>query len=272
MGYDVHLDVYDGPFDLLLRLITAEEVDLYEVKLSVIVDGFLAELSRLEHPDLNVATEFLLIAATLVELKCRRLLPGVEDVDLDEELSLFEARDYLLARLVENRTFQGAAAALLATEHLASRSLPRRAGPDERFTDLEPDLLAGVTPEMLLARARAALAERPTPSVDLRHVSVDEVSVGAMLDDLLGRLPNMGRTTLRALTVEMPTTSAVVACFLAILELFKRELVDLFQQATFGELAIIWTGDADAAAGDEIADVDDYDQTDTDLVHPLGQL
>jgi chromatin segregation and condensation protein Rec8/ScpA/Scc1 (kleisin family) len=82
----------------------------------------------------------------------------------------------------------------------------------------------------------------------------------------------MGRTTLRALTVEMPTTSAVVACFLAILELFKRELVDLFQQATFGELAIIWTGDADAAAGDEIADVDDYDQTDTDLVHPLGQL
>jgi segregation and condensation protein A len=269
MGYDVHLDVYDGPFDLLLRLITAEEVDLYEVKLSVIVDGFLAELARLEHPDLNVATEFLLIAATLVELKCRRLLPGVEDVDLDEELSLFEARDYLLARLVENRTFQGAAAALLATEHLASRSLPRRAGPDERFTDLEPDLLAGVTPEMLATRARAALAERPAPSVDLRHVSVDEVSVGAMLDDLLGRLPSMGRTTLRALTVEMPTTSAVVACFLAILELFKRELVDLFQQATFGELAIIWTGES--RDREEIADVDDYDQSDTELVHPSRQ-
>jgi segregation and condensation protein A len=269
MGYDVHLEIYDGPFDLLLRLITAEEVDLYEVKLSVIVDGFLAELARFEHPDLNVATEFLLIAATLVELKCRRLLPGVEDVDLDEELSLFEARDYLLARLVENRTFQGAAAALLATEHLASRSLPRRAGPDERFADLAPDLLAGVTPEMLLARARAALAERPTPTVDLRHVSVDEVSVGAMLEDLLRRLPGMGRTTLRALTNEMPTTSAVVACFLAILELFKRELVDLFQQATFGELAIIWTGDP--GTREEIADVDDYDQSDTDLVNPLRQ-
>jgi segregation and condensation protein A len=269
MGYDVHLDVYDGPFDLLLRLITAEEVDLYEIKLSVIVDGFLAELARLEHPDLNVATEFLLIAATLVELKCRRLLPGVEDVDIDEELSLFEARDYLLARLVENRTFQGAAAALLAAEHLASRSLPRLAGPDERFSDLEPDLLLGVTPEMLLARARAALSERPTPAVDLRHVSVDEVSVGAMLDDLVGRLPSMGRTTLRALTLDMPTISAVVACFLAILELFKRELVDLDQLATFGELAVIWTGDADAR--DEIADVDDYDQSDTDLVHPLRQ-
>ena len=269
MGYDVHTDVYDGPFDILLRLITAEEVDLYEVKLSVIVDGFLAELGRLEHPDLNVATEFLLIAATLIELKCRRLLPGVEDVDLDEEFSLFEARDYLLGRLVENRTFQGAATALLAAEHLAARSLPRRAGPDERFAGLEPDLLAGVTAEMLLDRARAALAERPTPVVDLRHVSVDEVSVGAMLDDLLGRLPNMERTTLRALTAEMPTTSSVVACFLAILELFKRELVDLEQHTTFGELEIIWTGDADSR--DHIVDVDDYDQTDTDLVRPLRQ-
>jgi segregation and condensation protein A len=266
MAYDVHLDVYDGPFDLLLRLITSEEVDLYEVQLSVIVDGFLAELKRLEHPDLNVATEFLLIAATLVELKCRRLLPGVEDVDLDEELSLFEARDYLLARLVENRTFQGAAAALLAAEHLAMRALPRRAGPDERFAGLEPDLLAGVTPEMLRDRARAAFAERPTPAVDLHHVSVDEVSVAAMLDDLLVRLPTMGTTTLRTLTAELPTTPAVVACFLAILELFKRELVDLEQHATFGSLEITWTGGTDLRAG--TIDVDDYDQSDTELAPP----
>jgi chromatin segregation and condensation protein Rec8/ScpA/Scc1 (kleisin family) len=93
-----------------------------------------------------------------------------------------------------------------------------------------------------------------------------------MMDDLLGKLPSLGRTTLRSLTAEMATTSSVVACFLAILELFKRELVDLFQQATFGELAIVWTGDADAERRDELADVDDYDQTDTDLVRPLGQL
>jgi segregation and condensation protein A len=267
MGYDVHLDVYDGPFDLLLRLITAEEVDLYEVKLSVIVDGFLAELGRLEHPDLNVATEFLLIAATLIELKCRRLLPGADDVDIDEEFSLFEARDYLLGRLVENRTFQGAAAALVAAEHLAARSLARRAGPDERFSGLEPDLLAGVTPEMLRDKAKSALAERPVPAVDLHHVSIDEVSVGAMLDDLLTKLPALERTTLRSLTAEMPTTSSVVACFLAVLELFKRELVDLEQHATFGELEIIWTGDDAGSA--RIHDVDDYDQSDIELVRPV---
>jgi segregation and condensation protein A len=264
MAYEVHLQVYDGPFDLLLRLITAEEVDLYEVKLADIVDGFLAELKRLERPDLNVATEFLLIAATLVELKCRRLLPGADDVDLDEELSLFEARDYLLARLVENRTFQSAAAALLSAEHAAARSLPRRAGPDERFSGLEPDLLAGITAEMLAERARAALAERPVQVVDTRHVSVDEVSVAVMLDDLVARLPQMGRTTLRNLTAELATTSAVVACFLALLELFKREMVDLDQRETFGSLEIVWTGDRSSSLS--FADVDDYDQSDTELI------
>jgi segregation and condensation protein A len=270
MAYEVHLEVYDGPFDLLLRLITAEEVDLYEVKLSDIVDAFLAELKRFEHLDLNVATEFLLIAATLVELKCRRLLPGVDEVDLDEELSLFEARDYLLARLVENRTFQAAAAALLSAEHSAARSLARRSGPDERFSDLEPDLLAGVTGQMLADRARAALAERPVPVVDTRHLRVDEVSVAVMLDDLVGRLPQMGRTTLRDLTAELATTSAVVACFLALLELFKREMVDLDQRETFGSLEIVWTGgDTERAA---LEDVDDYDQSDTELIGPSRSL
>jgi segregation and condensation protein A len=263
MAYDVHLDVYDGPFDLLLRLITSDEVDLYEIRLASIVDAFLAELERLEHLDLNLATEFLLIAATLVELKCRRLLPGNDDVELDEELSLFEARDYLLARLVENRTFQSAAAALLSAEHLASRSLPRRIGPDERYSGLQPDLLAHVTPAMLLEKAKKALEARPVPTVDTSHVHMDEISVAATLDDLCAKLPHMGTTTLRALTAEVATTSAVVACFLALLELFKRELVDLQQSGTFGSLEVTWTGGTDEQS---ISGVDDYDQLDTELV------
>ena len=268
MGYDVHLEVYDGPFDLLLRLITADEVDLYEIRLASIVDAFLAELERLEQLDLDLATEFLLIAATLVELKCRRLLPGADDVEIDEELSLFEARDYLLARLVENRTFQSAAAALLAAEHLAARSLPRRAGPDDRYSNLEWDLLAGVTPAMLLERAKAALALRPAAVVDTSHVHMDEISVAQTLDDLVERLPGLGRTTLRALTADCATTAGVVACFLALLELFKRELVDLEQQGTFGSLEVIWTGGEDPRV---VADVDDYDQLDSELVRPTGE-
>lgn|SRR5487761_1933036 len=267
MGYDVHLEIYDGPFDLLLRLITTDEVDLYEIRLASIVDAFLAELERLEQLDLDLATEFLLIAATLVELKCRRLLPGTDEVEIDEELSLFEARDYLLARLVENRTFQSAAAAMLAAEHLASRSLPRRTGPEERYSDLERDLLANVTPQMLFERATAALATRPAAMVDTSHVHMDEISVALTLDELMVRLPELGRTTLRALTADSATTAAVVACFLALLELFKRELVDLDQHGTFGSLEVIWTGGDDPRV---VADVDDYDQLDGVLVRPAA--
>lgn len=257
MGYEVHIDVYDGPFDLLLRLITSEEVDVYSVRLSDIVDGFLAELERLERLDLDLATEFLLIAATLVELKCRRLLPGRDDVELDEDLSLFEARDYLLARLVENRTFQQAAAALVALEQRAQRSHARSTGPDERFLGLEPDLLAGVTGEMLLERVRRALLERPAPpALDTSHVHVDQVSVAEVFGELIQALPTLGRTTMRELTSVMPTTPEVVACFLALLELFKRELVDLVQAETFGEIEITWTGGSGEV---EVGALDDYD-------------
>lgn len=257
MGYEVHLDVFEGPFDVLLRLINEQAVDVYEVRLAPIVDGFLAELERLEHLDLELATEFLLIAATLIELKCRRLVPGSDEIELDEELALFEARDYLLARLVESTTFQAAAAALERTEQLASRSHPRVAGPDERFIDLEVDLLASVTAQLLADVARRALAFRPPPTVETSHVHVDEVSVALTLEILAERLPRTGPITFRELTAEFETKAAIVAHFLAILELFKRELVDLDQVSTFGELGVTWIGPSgpiDLSLGD------DYDQ------------
>jgi segregation and condensation protein A len=264
MPYEVHLDVFDGPFDLLLQLITAQQVDLYEVRLSDIVDAFVAEIARLEALDLELATEFLLIAATLVELKIRRLLPGRDDVELDEELALFEARDYLLARLVECKTFSGAARAIAGLEDAAGHSLARRAGPDERFSGLAPDLLAGITPERLRRAALRALAEQPEPPrVAVAHVHDDEVSVAATLEDLRTRLPEEGRTTFRMLTARAPSRAHVVACFLALLELYKRELVELDQAATFGELAVVWTGRTGSVAGDEELDEqDEYDLLD----------
>ena len=248
MAYEVHLDVYDGPFDLLLQLITAQQVDLYEVRLSDIVDAFLGELARLESLDLELATEFLLIAATLIELKCRRLLPGSGDIDLDEDLSLFEARDYLLARLLECRTFSQAAAALATLEQAASLSHGRRAGPEEEFLSLEPDLLAGVTPERLAAAAAKALAPRQVTVISISHVHEDEVSVGETMERLIERLPGLGPTTLRDLLEPGATTAAFVACFLALLELYKSELVELEQLATFGELQVNWTGGVPSAS------------------------
>src|ERR1700719_2588987 len=133
MPYEVRTEVFDGPFDVLLRLITEQRVDLYEVRLSDIVDGFLEEIKQLEKVDLEVATEFLLIAAILVELKSRRLLPDRDTAVSEQDLALLEERDYLLARLVECTAFSAAGKRLAELERDAVRSVPRSAGPDERF-------------------------------------------------------------------------------------------------------------------------------------------
>jgi segregation and condensation protein A len=256
MAYEVHLDVYDGPFDLLLQLITAQQVDLYEIRLSDIVEGFLAELGRLEDLDLDVATEFLVIASTLVELKCRRLLPGPDALDEEEELAFFEARDYLLARLVECKTFTAAAEQFVALEQLAAHSIARRAGLDERFEGLEPDLLASVSAQDLAAAAARALRAKVVPTVQTSHVHSDEVSLVEMLEELLVTLPSVGRTSFRTLTQRRQSRAEVVALFLALLELYKRGHVDLDQAESFGELTITWI----AQGAVDLSDVDAYDE------------
>src|SRR5688500_19076021 len=167
MAYEVQTPVFEGPFDLLLHLITREQVDLYEISISTIVSGYLAHLETMETFDLEIATEFLLIAAVLIELKTRRLLPGQDDVDLDEELSLWEERDLLLSRLLECKTFKDAAAALHRLAGNAERSFPRTAGLEERFFHVAPDLLEGVTPDQLRDALVRALTPKPAPRVEL---------------------------------------------------------------------------------------------------------
>src|SRR5215207_2310090 len=163
MAYEVTTPVFEGPFDLLLHLILREQVDLYEVPLAAIVDSYLKELDRLQGAglDLDVATEFLLIAATLVELKARRLLPGRDDIDLDEELALWEERDLLLARLLECKTFKDVAATFSRLANDADRSFPRAVGPDERFAALVADPLEGVKTRHLHAAFLRATTPKP---------------------------------------------------------------------------------------------------------------
>src|SRR5262249_8305802 len=148
------------------HLILKQEVELWEISLSSIVDAYLAEHDRMESLDLDLATEFLLIAATLVELKARRLLPGLDDPELDDELGRFEQRDLLLARLLECKTFKDVAQMLDARARLTARSVPRRAGPEEPFRWLVPDPLERVRPAVLRAAALRVLAAPIVPSVD----------------------------------------------------------------------------------------------------------
>jgi len=256
--YHVHTPVFEGPFDLLLHLITREQVDLYEVSLAGIVDAYVAEVERMGRMDLDVATEFLLIAATLIELKTRRLLPGRDDVDLDEELWLLEERDLLLARLLECKTFKDAAGALVRLMARAERSLPRRAGLEERFLEVMPDLLEGVTPDDLQHALLEAVAPKPVPKVDLDHVAPIRASVRDAVEELVAELPALRRVTFRRLTGHLLERLDVIVRFLAVLELYKQGAVDLHQATTFGELDIEWVADSEVAES-VLETMDSYD-------------
>jgi segregation and condensation protein A len=255
---------YEGPFDLLLQLILADEVDIYEVSLARIVDAYLAEIERMQcersEPsseradrcglDLDLATEFLLIAATLVELKARRLLPGPAPVDLDDEFALWEERDLLLARLLECKTFKDVSRLFGALADEAGRSFPRTVGADERFVGLAPDPLAGLTPLRMRDAAIRALTPKPTPRIDLFHVAPIRVSVADAVAELVDELPRVGRITFARLTSALVERLDVIVRFLAVLELFKQGMVEVDQTDRFGDIRIEWTGprDPDAAA------------------------
>jgi segregation and condensation protein A len=212
----------------------------------------------MERLSLDVATEFLLIAATLIELKTRRLLPGDDDLDLDEELALWSERDLLLTRLVECKTFKDAAVALHQLSDRAGRSFPRVAGPDERFIELTPDVLEGVTPDDLRTAFLRAVTPKPAPFIDLDHVAPIRASVTDAVVELLEELPIAGTITFRELTGSLVERLDVVVRFLAVLELFKQGFVDLDQPRTFGDIQIVWLG-RDRSELEELSPVDAYD-------------
>ena len=258
MAFEVATPVYDGPFDLLLHLILKEEVDIHEVSLTRIVEAYLEEIQRMQMLDLDVATEFLLIASTLVELKTRRLLPGKQDMDLDEELALWSERDLLLARLLDCKTFKDVASVFTQLAEQASLSYPRRSGPDERFADLMPDMLEGVTAVRLQRVYLRATQPKPPTAIDWYHVAPIRASVADALMEMLETLPKLGKVTFKQITEAIHDRIEVVVRFLAILELFKQGRISLEQTDRFGDIEVMWT------AGDDtgfvsVMQIDDYE-------------
>jgi segregation and condensation protein A len=259
MAYEVRTPVYEGPFDLLLQLILKEEVELWEVSLAPVVDAFLAEVERLERLDLDVATEFLLIASTLVELKARRLLPGSDPAELDEELLRFEERDLLLARLLECKTFKDVAAVVESALRRGAQVVPRSAGPEDPFRSLAPDPLAGTTVEALRAAAARGLAPREPDVDDTYHVAPIRASVREAVDALLVALPADRPVSFRTLVAGIHDRVEVIVRFLAVLELFKQGIVDVVQIETFGDLVVRRLTEGEAVLDD--AGLDDWEPT-----------
>ncbi len=266
MAYEVSTPVFEGPFDLLLHLILKEQVDIYEVSLSGIVDAYLGEIERMQHLDLDIATSFLLIAATLVELKARRLLPGRDDVDLDDELALWEERDVLLSKLVECKTFKDVAAVFSRLAGEADRSFPRLVGPDERFAGLVPDMLEGISPNRLRQVYLRLVSPKVVPVIDLFHVGPVRASVADAVAELLDELPRIGRVGFRRLTSGLVERLEIIVRFLALLELYKQGYVELVQSDHMGDIEIEWTGGEQqddfaerVGVGSSTLTIDDYE-------------
>ncbi len=256
---NVSTPVFEGPIDLLLQLVNIHQVEIYDVPLAAVVEAFVAEVASWESVDLQILSEFLMIAAVLIELKSKRLLPGNDGVDPDEELVGWEERDLLLARLLECQAYAAAADGFALLLEQAARSVPRSAGLDDDFVVNAPDLLEGVTPDQLASAFLRATAERPVPFVDLYHVTVDTVTVSDAVAALKLRLPTMGRATFRTLTRHLGSRMEIIVSFLALLELCKQGQVDLEQGHTFGELEISWVGGQGEAVPVGAAPYDEYE-------------
>lgn len=239
LPFEVHLDVFAGPFDLLLRLIGKHQLDVTEVALAQVTEEFLAHLQAAAAFDLDGATEFLVVAATLLDLKTARLLPAGE-VDEEEDLALLEARDVLFARLLAYRAIKQVAQ--LLGERLAreERWIPHSVTLDPALADVLPDVLVGVGVERLAALAAAAFAARVPQTVAEDHLHLPRVSVREHAAAILEQLQTVGTASFRALCAGCRETIEVVARFLAVLELLREGRVAVEQLAPFGELQVRW--------------------------------
>ena len=239
--FSVKLDVFEGPFDLLLQLIAKHQLDVTSLALSQVTDEFLAHTRALGTSwDLGQTTEFLVVAATLLDLKAARLLPQ-EVAEDEEDLALLEARDLLFARLLQYRAYKAAAAHL--AERLQAETLrrPRSVSLEPRFASLLPEVLLGIGPEAFAALAARVLAPRAEPQVEVGHVHGGTVSVREQTVLLRERLRRTGGGSFRTLTADCASTLEVVARFLALLELYREGVVAFDQVEALGDLQVRWT-------------------------------
>jgi segregation and condensation protein A len=253
--FAVRLENFEGPFDLLLSLIAKHKLDITEVALSQVTDEFIAFIKQAGPQwDLEETSSFLLVAATLLDLKAARLLPQ-GDVEDEEDLALLEARDLLFARLMQYKAFKQVASVLEDRVATESRRYPRVVGLEERFATLLPDVLIGLGLEEFAALAARAMEPKPVQELSLAHIHGSTVSVREQATLVVERLRRQGTMTFRALSGDSPDTLTTVARFLALLELFREGAVSFDQVTPLGELTVRWTG----AEEGEVDITDEFD-------------
>lgn len=240
MSYKVRVESFEGPFDLLLYLVSRQKVDIGSISITEIADQYLAEISRMEHLDLEVASDFLLVASTLLEIKAESLVPRNRE-ELDEdivELAPSEARDILVERLVEYKKYKNVAAELHARFVAESRMHTRNFGPDVAFKQAMPDFLSGITLDGMALMAAAAMARREVFLLESEHIAAKPIPVEIHVRAIHQRISNRKHLMFSDLVNADTPSEVVVVTFLAILELYKRQMVKLEQEQSFGDISI----------------------------------
>jgi segregation and condensation protein A len=241
-AFQVHLDNFEGPFDLLLGLIAKHKLDITEVALSVVTDEFISYIRALaDRWDLDQASYFLVVAATLLDLKAARLLPSGA-VDDEEDLALLEARDLLFARLMQYRAYKEAAAMMAAAMTDQGRRFARRVPMEPQFASLLPEVLLGLSADQFAAIAAKALAPRAVPVVSTDHLHIPRTTVREQTEIVCRQLRTAGRASFGDLSADCEDTYEVVARFLAVLDLYRDRLVSFEQAAPLGDLYLTWVG------------------------------
>lgn len=257
-GFSVHLSNFDGPFDLLLQLISRHKMDVTEVSLSIVTDEFISFIRALEASgegwDLDQATEFLVVAATLLDLKAARLLPTGE-VEDEEDLALLEARDLLFARLLQYRAFKEIAATFSERILAADKSFPRVVALDPALASLLPEVLIGVGAQRFAAIAERVLTPKVSPVVAVEHLHMPLVSVTEESKRVVEALRHSNSLSFRNLISDADSTLVVVARFLALLDLYRQGVLRFDQVVALGELHISWTGSLEG----EVEITDEFD-------------
>lgn len=269
--FEVHLDVFQGPFEVLLGLISKHKLDITEIALAKVTDEFMAHIRSYQASDtewdLSQASEFLLVAATLLDIKSARLLPQLGPED-EEDLALIEARDLLFARLLQYRAFKEVAAAFAERMATAGRMTARQAGLEPRFAALLPELIMGITPEQLAMIAARAVMPKIVPTVGLGHLYSPTVSVREQAALIVQRLRSSRSCSFRSLVADADSTLMIVARFLALLELFCESAVAFDQEEAFGALTVRWTGldEGEIGVSDEFDELDESEQSGVDTM------
>ncbi len=272
--FEVHLDVFSGPFDLLLGLIAKHKLDITEIALAAVTDEFIAHIRAAQTADdtwdLGQASEFLVVAATLLDLKAARLLPHSVETD-EEDLALIEARDLLFARLLQYRAYKQIATTFGERIGAAGRFHARQATLEPHIAALLPQLVFATTPEQFAMIAAAAMVPRVPPSVGLEHLHLTRVSVAEQAALVVDRLRRDRTMSFRALVADADSTLVIVARFLAVLELFKESAVAFEQAEPLGELNIRWTG-SDHGDVEVRAEYDGEDESDARTAAALADV